>query len=1109
MSKATLSRRGVLLAATSMFAVHVPAYSQVAPPDLVVQDAPAIISNNNVDPNTPAPAGSLDSGVTGVGQMIAFAQSSPTSAGLGLCTGTLINPRTVIFAAHCVNSRPAHVYGSDTGTGNGVNGNFGSNGALLTTQGLPISFGFSATNRCTGSATSPGNGCVSGAGPYELWRNSNFSTVTGSYIYNVNQIWYDPRSLGPNSSGFLEADVAIATLDTPAFNVPTWTMLFTPLTGETHTLSIGYGVNGTSATAQGPAPGCTTSSPCGSIDYRRRMVENTLSALGSLQDRNAFLYGSGSAGLNFQSLYMQDFDSPSGQGTGFDFDLFNGPALEREGTTAGGDSGGPLVVDQLFDKPVVVGVLSGGSRFYSAQRFSTYGTHNFYQPLFLFWDQIVANNPYVYATAKAGDGAWEDPSHWIQAMDPNYAIAVDGQLVNSLPDTPALGVSGDTVKFGSVCFFDTCTDLAADNTATPPPVGNGTPVYVAGGPGTENFVPDNIEPVNSATPGATVKARYFDVTLAAAGTTTLSSARTIDGLTLDGNATKLSIGSAGTLDVFGEYNQWQGWLNVDGSLKTGGDVFIGSGILSGSGTVNAPFVTVAAAIVAPGGGDAVGTLTLDGNAILSSGSSLFVDAYRGHADELAVTGVLALNGGSVVFNKVTDRPAPRHGESYTIASAAFVDGTFDKAYTFQGVLRPYLTYTDTEVIAELRAGSLVEILDGGSPTEIAFANALDTLRSSSYNNLWNLYGAIDWMGTEQLAATFQTLAPRVVGDAARLQERQSRLLTASIGDRLSLVANGHVDGLSMTGTPMAAMAASSGRGVQSGRLGFGASSTGATTIGKLPGRMSGFITGGVDRTSSSYTSDHFGGQGGSYVAMGLEMPAIGKLTIGTAAGFAEAESTPGSDSNRTRTTMAAAYAALPLGGGAYVGGLLSTESVTTSLDRVSTDGVSVLRYSGATRARRYSATAEAGIETSLGGSLTLTPRAQLGYSRFDLDGFREEGGETALQLEDVRVNRLEGRVGAKLGGAIKLGSATLTPAISADYVRVFAGRSLDATVRFALAPDAAFQLPLGQTAAGYGEVKGGLTLEKKGWAFGLSGQHSFGGNALSDQRAQADFTVRF
>jgi len=58
---------------------------------------------------------------------------------------------------------------------------------------------------------------------------------------------------------------------------------------------------------------------------------------------------------------------------------------------------GPLIVDQKFSKPVVAATLSGGSRFFNGQRFSTYGTSSFYQPLFLFWDEIVANNPYVYA----------------------------------------------------------------------------------------------------------------------------------------------------------------------------------------------------------------------------------------------------------------------------------------------------------------------------------------------------------------------------------------------------------------------------------------------------------------------------------------------------------------------------------------------------------------------------------------------------------------------------------------------------------------------------------------------------------------------------------------
>ena len=54
----------------------------------------------------------------------------------------------------------------------------------------------------------------------------------------------------------------------------------------------------------------------------------------------------------------------------------------------------------------------------------------------------------------------------------------------------------------------------------------------------------------------------------------------------------------------------------------------------------------------------------------------------------------ALNGGNIVFNKVTNAPAPRAGESYVIArQAGGISGTFGTTYTFQGVLRPELTYS--------------------------------------------------------------------------------------------------------------------------------------------------------------------------------------------------------------------------------------------------------------------------------------------------------------------------------------------------------------------------------------------------------------------------------
>ena len=230
-------------------------------------------------------------------------------------------------------------------------------------------------------------------------------------------------------------------------------------------------------------------------------------------------------------------------------------------------------------------------------------------------------------SAKAGNGDWFDPAHWVQDMDPNYAvIGPDGQLLNSLPDVAQIDADSIEGRFGRSCIFEeSCEDIAG----TLYPTGDGNYIVTAGGPGSTNFVPNNVEPNNNLNPNVYKKAQYYDVTLSEAGTTTLGGNATIDRLTIDGSA-RLNI--TGKLSVWSDFNQLSGWTNVDGKLATG-EAMVLSGILSGSGTIDPRFLTVIAGAVAPGGAG-VGTFSVRSDMILASASGLLIDVMRGSSDQL-------------------------------------------------------------------------------------------------------------------------------------------------------------------------------------------------------------------------------------------------------------------------------------------------------------------------------------------------------------------------------------------------------------------------------------------------------------------------------------------
>ena len=1060
--------RRVLLASSALIALPSAAQAQSAISDVSMslrairpiaemQGGSAVATPPQADPsvvisNPGTPSTILDQGVNGVGQMII----DQKNGFVGLCTGTLINPRTVLFAAHCVNESP---------TGSAMNPwNYGKGAGQL-----PIGFGFEADT-------------IAGQ---RAWFRSNYGTSTANHFYNVNQVVYNAQSLNLGlASNFLQADVALATFDTPAADIPTWTMLFSPLpapasisdtTGTGYHVTItGYGTNGTGLTGAS-----------GAIDYRRRVAENYVGLLGSIDDFYFGLFG-GNAGLP-ANLYQTDFDDPTRRYPG-DYNLFKDAALPREGTTGPGDSGGPLILDRTFSKATVIGVLSGSYTF-SGQIRGGYGTTAFYQPLYLYWDYILANNPYRYANTVAGDGKWSDASHWVTALDPAYQVIANGQLANGVPTAPGLGITPDTVnKFGQVCDqeplfnYDQCYDVKTKITyvdgqpvaTAQPGVQGGTAssgtdqatvrkidVDAAGAtaaagdataaalpaatlanglPGATNFVPNNIDP-DAATRRS---ARYFDVTLSAAGTTTLDTAVTIDRFSIAGTNAKLAVTSAGSLTSLMAVNHYTGAVQVDGTLSTRGDYFLMSGLLSGSGRINTPFLTSATGIIAPATMGTIGTLTVGGNLVLASGSTLLVDVGpNGTSDRVAVvrngtTDGIANVGGRVGFAPVAGHLI-RYNDVYTIVTAAGgVTGSFQTPAALSAILTPQFVYSTNAVQARIAAGTYASVV-AATPIQTAFAGLLDRNRASNYGALSGLYGILDLQNAATIRSTLEGLAPRTTplkyGMGTVATENMSRFYRQHLG---ALDASQPLSGtLTMTGQPLqfASLMASDLPMTQAT-----ASDTTSTTVreGVLPENVNVFIAGGyVDGDSRSLRdASPFGGRDdfdGFYVVSGIEAKVSDAGVLGFGFGYTKLDGTTGGvgQSARGELFQGTLFGKLQGPSGQVLDAQVSGGVFQASTRRTVAiaDTASTLR----SRDNALAVSAEVGVAQlfDLGG-VQVGPRIAGRVNHIGFTPTVETGGNGALRFDRYDLDSVQGRAGVQVAGG-----QAFKPFASAYYVHDF------------------------------------------------------------------------
>ncbi|WP_298915016.1 autotransporter domain-containing protein [uncultured Algimonas sp.] len=1039
--------------------------------------ANAVVPNDNTNSEEIV---DTEGGVNGVGMFFSG----------GSCTGTLINPRTVLFAAHCVNDRPENAYGS--------------------TRAAAFAFDVDAL---------PG---------LLNWIQNGFASNPDLFVYNINRISYDPRSLdNPAARGFLEADIALATLDTPAANVPAWAMLFSALPvpdALTIESGTGYHVN---ITGYGRTGSGTTGSST-PVDFRRRAAENYIGALTSLNQRSEFLFGNGDRGLP-QNLYITDFDDPN-QNSGTDFNVHLDNALPNEGTTASGDSGGPLILDAannaITDMDIVIGVLSGGSTFLNGQPGSSYGSTTLYQPLYAFYEYIAANNPYKYVGARAGDGNWEDQSHWVTNLDPNYYIIDEnGAVVNGFPDVPEQGVNATDGDFGATCVqFDrsqpgNCRDMSTgeDFTTDNPPgpsdaqaatgvvEGAGTssglvegleaslpgditlddviniasdgivseyryqqravnlevdsasvaqaapsadlpaPTIDNGLAGATDFVPDNRNPDAAAG----VNGRYFDVTLSADGTTTLNSTVTIDRLTVSGANAGLTIAPDGSLTSLMDVKQTAGLVSVGGTLSSVGDYLLMSGMLTGSGTVQTPFLTNVMGAIAPGTMGGIGTLTIDGSAVLASASTLIIDiGADGVNDRLFVTGDSSL-GGRVVFAPNAD---VRAGNSYTFLTTGGTQaGTFETDQV-SAILRSVLSYGENSVMARIEAGDYLDVIASNSSVQSGYAQLLDASRGA--DALDPLFAALDLATAETIQSTLQSWAP--------VSETTNRSLAKASLDfqanfhrgRMSRFNGGNWGGkVTVMGSPIMLASNADALSAVSGETLMAAANGGSIRqTANIPDDyevfLSGaFIDGDAETLSTGQAANPEDDFDGWSVAAGIERKMSDLVSVGASLNYTtlDADSPVGNVAD-SDYFAGAVYGQLRSSVGMVLDGLVSLGSYGTETSRIVTApglGTNTLTSDDSSLAFTADLLVSRPIEME---AVIVSPRFGLRNTIIDFDDIREEGGALALDIDRDKFHSTQARLGLAVGSKPTL---QYSFQLTGDFVAELEDRDDDFTAGFA------------------------------------------------------------
>ena len=1012
------------------------------------------------------------------------------------CTGSVINPRTVLTAAHCLNSNSSEAYGQ---------------------------LGQTPLSVIVASGVDSGVRLFNGPGYSE-----------GGSAISTDVVIHPSANLDDGGLPFPYADIAFVAVDDPILDVGTLPLLLTPLTELTHVVQVGYGGFGTAET--------------GDIDigFLRRIGENMLGAQASpadLLDTIAPFFvddfgGSANVGFETQVFHFTDFDNPDrtpeqiaacgiidgGLTCGTEdvsvadaaraVDYFDGDALPNEVATAGGDSGSPLIADQLGvtgitgGTGVITAVLSGGFDFF--QLGNTYGDISFYNPLFPFFEFITQNTAYKYVSAEEGSGLWSDPSHWTQDLDPGFLIDDGtGTLINGIPDGEEPGVFAAGPKLGSILGVD-----ISENSQTPSPFlpPQGTPNFGSNlpessallGPGSTGFVPQNTD----GTPGVSFEApaQYFDVLLTRRGTTTVDIDVEIDRLTLDNSDAVFNLQSGRTFETIIGYEQLNGRARLDGTFNSPLVALFG-GLLEGTGTINTQAVFNLGGGITASDRNRVGSLTINGDYLQFATGTYVANAQaRGFSvtsDLLQINGDASLDGSLLVV----PRGRLRSGASFTVLSADSIIGDFETTnlVTNSATLFATSRVEDGNVIVDIGARSLRDLfpsLSGLSGLR-SLGSSLDRMRATRFNEFAGLFDIIDSAGVNSLVPTLASLTPVSAFGQSTVATNFSQRFTGQIAQR-TLSLRGASQGASTFSSAGAGAVANIAQvgGNEVGKLGF---------FGTVSGQ---YLVTAEERNTGTNAMEESAFMQAGEITLGADLRMDEDLTIGFAmTSVQNSAPTLGFQQRADDTSLSGAiYAALQKGQ-AFTDVYLGFSRQNYGVERASQGDFAFAfdNARGDAQGRQQFGGARVGYAFSILPGVEMGPVASVDYVRSNLGGFSEFGaGQFGLTVLD----RTFTSVGAKAGfmGSLDTNvgrTGRLSAFGSVAYAQELADTQDTVVAAFTGAQDLPFTFA-NQLDPNWVSVSAGVDLAVGSrFSVGLSGQSDMGRGVLTNNQGRVNFNWKF